>query len=77
MEAIKSSGVNFAKARQAMIDHWKSPLQDTEFREAYANGQANRLGDYKGKARPSHEKGVLVDSLKKRIDRLRKIYETK
>jgi len=77
IEAVKSSGVPYAAARQAMIDHWKSPLQDTEFREAYSTGQANRLGDYKGKARPSHEKGVLVDALQKRIDRLQKIYQAK
>jgi hypothetical protein len=70
MEAIKDSGVTFDEARKALIAHWRSPLQDTKFRDEYVSGLKMRLEDYRGKRRSAGG-----DDFSKRIANLRKLYK--
>ena len=78
IEDIKSSGLTYEQARQLLKDHWKSPLQDTTFREQFITGEASRLQDFRGKKRSTiDESGNFSSDLAKRLRKLREIYGVK
>jgi hypothetical protein len=78
IEDIKSSGLTYEEARQLLKDHWKSPLQDTTFREQFIAGEASRLQDFRGKKRSTmDESGNFSSDLAKRLRKLREIYGVK
>jgi hypothetical protein len=78
IEDIKSSGMTYEEARQALKDHWKSPLQDTTFRERFITGEVSRLQDFKGTKRSTiDESGNFSSDLAKRLRKLREIYGVK